>query len=173
MEERKRKLLKRLEEYFVKEESVEEVSLFTKEELNTPMDMLRALTTEYGSYLIDVLAEFSFLPLEGKQEIWFFNSGITRMTNVPKKKVHELGSAISRLNFYLPYGSFALSPDGKMLIYKSVTALKADEDDDKLFEDIRLSADLALFFPEGQTGLLIDVAEGDLSLGDYIRTLPE
>ncbi|MCR5747861.1 MAG: hypothetical protein K6G03_09140 [Lachnospiraceae bacterium] len=173
MEEKKRKFLTQLEKFFKDDEDVEEVSLFTKEELGTPMDVLRALLTGYGPGMIDVLAEFSFLPIEGADEVWYFNTVITIMTNVPKDGASALAGAISRLNFYLPYGGFCLSPDGTMLTYKSVTALRTDHPEKKLYEDIELSADTALLVPENYTYLLIKVAEGSMLLSEFIDTLPE
>ena len=57
MSDRKKQLLERLETFFVNDEEVEEASIFTAEELGTPMDMLRVLVTGYGPGLMDVLAE--------------------------------------------------------------------------------------------------------------------
>ncbi len=173
MENRKQKLLKRLEEFFKNDESAEEVSLFTAKELGTPMDVLRVLVTEYGPSLTDVLAEYSFLPLGGPEEVWYFSSVLTIKTDVPKDGASPLSGAISRLNFYLPYGGFCLSSDGSMLIYKSMTALRTDHDDDKLYEDIELSADTALLIPENYIDLLIRVADGRLLLNDFIESLPK
>ena len=54
MEDRKLELLKKLEKSFADDPDIEEVSVFTKEELNAPMDVLRMLVTDYGPGLIDV-----------------------------------------------------------------------------------------------------------------------
>ncbi len=48
MDEKKRELLTQLEKFFKEDEDVEEASLFTKEELGTPMDIVRVLVTGYG-----------------------------------------------------------------------------------------------------------------------------
>ena len=95
------------------------------------------------------------------------------MTDIPKDGVLPLSGAIARLNFYLPYGSFCISGDGTMLIYKSVTALRTDHDDGKLYEDIELAADTALLVAEDQTLLLMQVAYGELLLNDYLESLPK
>ena len=172
MADRKQVLLKRLEDFFKKDEELEEVSLFTAGELGTPMDVLRVLVTNYGPGLIDVLAEYSFLPLEGPDEVWYFSSVITIKTGIPKDGVSPLAGAIARLNFYLPYGGFCLSADGDMLIYKSMTALRTDHDDDKLYEDMELSADTALLIPESYTDLRLRISDGRLLINDFISTLP-
>ena len=138
MDERKQKLLKQLEAYFQNNEDTEDVSLFTKEELGTSMDVLRALITGYGAYLTDVLAEFSFLPLQNT-EILYFNTVLTIRVDVPGEGQAALSGAVSTLNFYLPYGSFAISRDGSILIYKSSTAFPSDWDDKKLYELIETS----------------------------------
>ena len=78
MDDRKRKLLKELENFFREDEDIDEASLFTAEELEAPMDMLRVLVTGYGPGLIDILAEYSFIPLPSESdEIWYFSSVFT------------------------------------------------------------------------------------------------
>ena len=81
MSDRKKQLLNRLENFFKNDEDVEEASIFTAEELGTPMDMLRVLVAGYGPELIEVLAEYSFIPFEGADEVWYFSSIITIMTD--------------------------------------------------------------------------------------------
>ena len=137
------------------------------------MDVLRVLVTEYGSDLTDILVEYSFIPFEGPDEVWYFSSVLTIETAVPAEGVPALSQAIARLNFVLPYGSFALSVDGKMLVYKSITALRSDCDDETLYKDIELSADTALLVPEQYTGLLLKVADGSLLISDFLDMLPQ
>ena len=173
MADRKQKLLKRLEDFFKNDEDIEEASIFTAKELGTPMDMLRVLVTGYGPGLMDVLAEFSFLPLEGPDEVWYFTSIITIKDDIPEDGVSPLAGAISRLNFYLPYGEFCINAKGDLLIFKSMTVLRADHDDDKLYEDIELAADRALLSAEGYTDLLIRVSDGRMLLNDFIDALPQ
>ncbi len=172
MDERKQKLLKQLEAYFQNNEDTEDVSLFTKEELGTSMDVLRALITDYGTDLTDVLAEFSFLPLQNT-EVLYFNTVLTIRVDVPNEGVTALSGAVSKLNFYLPYGSFAISRDGSILIYKSCTAFPSDWDDKELYELIETSADTALSVAESYIGLLSDVADGKMSLSEFLDTLPQ
>ena len=174
MEERKRNLLKRLESFFKEDEDIEEASLFSAEELEIPVDMLRVLVTGYGPQLIDILAEYSFLPLPGEaDEVWYFSSVLTIETDIPREKAAALSNAIARLNFFMPYGGFCLSPEGDMLTYKSVTALRSDEQDDTLYKDIELSADTALLVPENYTDSLLRILDGRLSLSEFIEMLPE
>lgn len=171
MDERKLELLRRLEAYFNEDEDIEEASIFTKEELDTPMDVLRALITDYGSNLTDVLVENSFLPLE-ETEVLYFNTVITVKIDVPAEGVPSLANAIAKLNFFLPYGAFSINGDGSMLVYRSTTAIMSKEDDDKLYEQMELSADTAILVAEGYAGQLSDVADGALLLSDFLATLP-
>ena len=174
MNKRKRELLTELEKFFKEDEDIEEVSLFTAEELETPMDVLRVLVTGYGAELNDILAEYSFIPMPGEaDEIWYFSCVLTIGTELPKEGMTPLANAIARLNFYLPYGCFCLSNDGGMLIYKSVTALRSDEKDETLYKDIELSADTALLVPESFIDLLMRVADGRMGLNEFIAALPE
>ena len=173
MEDRKTKLLKQLEEFFKEDEDAAEVSFFTKEELNSPMDVLRVLITDYGPGLMSVLAEFFFIPFGGLEEVWYFSSVITILTDIPKDGVSALSGAISRLNFYLPYGSFCINSPGNVLVYKSVATLRTDRDDTQLREDMELSADTALLVPESYTELLAKTTDGRMLLSDFIATLPQ
>ncbi|MBQ9437005.1 MAG: hypothetical protein IJU50_01610 [Lachnospiraceae bacterium] len=172
MEERKRKLLKRLEKELAKDEEFEETSLFTAEELNAPMDVLRALVTEYGMGLMDVLAECSFLPIKEAEEVWYFSVVLTLSMNVPASGMTPLAKAISRLNFYLPCGAFCLSKDGKMLIYKLVLPCRTDAEEDTLFNQMKLGLETALLVPESYTDLLMRVLDGRLALADFMEALP-
>ncbi len=172
MNDRKKALIERLEAFFQNDEAVEEASIFTGEELGTPMDVLRVLVLDYGAGLLDILGEYSFLPLEGPEEILYFSSVLTLLTNIPEAAVPALSGAISKLNFYLPYGSFCLSKDGSMLIFKAVSVLRSDHDDEKLYDDIELAADTALFIPESYLYQLQQVADGTLLLNDFISMLP-
>ena len=172
MSDRKKALLERLEAFFGNDEAVEEATIFTGEELGTPMDVLRVLVPDYGAGLLEILGEFSFLPLEGPEEVLYFSSLLTLMINIPEAAVPALSAAISKLNFYLPYGNFCLSKDGTILVYKTVSVLRADHDDEILYEDMELAADTALLIPEKHLYLLQQVAEGTLLLNDFLEMLP-
>ncbi len=172
MDERKLELLKRLEAYFNEDEDIEEVSIFTKEELNAPMDVLRVFLTDYGPGLMEVLVENSFLPLQ-ETEVLYFNTVITIKLDIPEEAVSALSCAIAKLNFFLPYGAFSINGDGSMLVYKSTTAVLSKDDDDALYEQIQLSADTAILAAEGYTEQLSQVADGSLLLSDFLETLPE
>ena len=173
MDERQRELLKRLETFFSEDEDIEEASLFTKEELNAPVDVLRVLALDYGPRLMDLLAEFSFLPLGEEQEIFYFSSVLTISMNVPKEGIPALAGAISRLNFYLPFGAFCLSQDGSMLIFKTAVPMAAGQSDDAIYQAMEIAADASILIPESYTDLLLRIAEGNLLLDDFIATLPE
>ncbi len=173
MNERKKAWLERLEAFFQNDESVEEATIFTGEELGTPMDVLRLLVPDYGAGMLDILAEYSFLPVGEPEEIMYFSSVLTLLIEIPAGAVPALSIAISKLNFYLPYGSFCLSKDGTMLIFKNVSLLRSDHDDEKIYESIELAADNALFIPEKYLYLLQQVVEGTLLLNDFLDMLPE
>ena len=98
---------------------------------------------------------------------------LTIETDIPREGAAILANAIARINFFLPYGGFCLSPDGSMLTYKSVTALRADENDETLYKDIELSADTALLVPENFTDSLLRIIDGRLPLSEFMAMLPE
>ena len=172
MEERKKNLLKLLEEFFQGDEDAEEVSLFEASELGAPMDVLRVLITQYGAGLRTVLAEFSFLPLEGGDDIWVMTAVITLKTDISSAGAAVLSSVMSRLNFYLPYGGFALSSNGRMLVFKSTTALRSDWEDERIYQQMEISADMALTAAEPHVESLISVASGDMTVEQFMSMLP-
>ena len=172
MADRKKVLLERLAKYYQEDEDIAEASVFTGKELGVPTDVLRLLVRSYGAGLMDILAEYSFLPVEG-DEVWFFASILTIMIDVPKEAVPSLAMAVSKLNFYLPYGSFSLSGDGKLLSYKAVTTLRSARDDDMLYEDMELAADTALLVPENYVFALEQIADGDLLVNDFIKMIAQ
>ena len=173
MNDRKKALMERLEAFFQNDEDVEEATIFTGEELGTPMDVLRVLVPDYGAGMLDILAEYTFLPVEEPEEVMYFSSVLTLLIDIPGEAVPALSIAISKLNFYLPYGSFCLNKDGTMLIFKNVSLLRSDHDDEKIYESIELAADNALFIPEKHLYSLQQVAEGTLLLNDFLEMLPE
>ena len=170
MAERKRVLLERLEKYYKEDEDVTQASVFTGKELGVPMDVLRVLVGSYGAGLMDILGEFSFLPVEG-DEVWFFTSVLTIMLDVPKESVPSLAIAIAKLNFYLPYGAFCLSGDGKMLTYKAATTIRSDRDDDKIYEDMELAAETSLLVPENYVFALEQIADGKLLMNYFVKMI--
>ncbi len=173
MNEKKSKLLKKLEAYFQSDENIEEASLFTGEELGMPTDMLRIIVCDYGPALMDVLGEFYFLPLKEDDEVWYFTSVITIKSDLPPEGTPALAGAISKLNFYLPYGAFCMSADGSLLAYKSVVPVKAADTEKQLYSQIELNADTSLLIPESYTDLLARVADGRLLLKDFLSMLPQ
>ncbi len=173
MNEKKQKLLKKLEAYFKADESIEEASFFSGEELGMPMDMVRAIICDYGPGLMDILAEFYFLPLKEDDEIWYFTSVLTIKMQLPAEGIPSLTGAISRLNFYLPIGSFCISNDGSLLVYKSVVPVIASDTEKHQYTQIEQNADTAIMVPESYTDLLVRVSDGRLLLKDFLKMLPD
>ena len=60
-----------------------------------------------------------------------------------------------------------------MLVYKSVAILRSDHEDEKLYEEIELSADTALFAAEKYVYLLEQIASGELTMKDFVDMLPQ
>ncbi len=172
MNEKKKKLLSGLETFFKNDDTIDEVSLFTSEELGASVDVLRCLVTGYGPGLHPVMIEYFFLPVSGK-DILYFSSVLTIRQNLPKVGLTALSGAISRLNFYLPCGAFSFSSNGDNLIYKNVIPLPSKMTEKQLGQLIELAADTALFIPESYVEPVLKVAYGDLTLDEFIESLPK
>ncbi len=146
-DERKQKLLEALEAEFKKDEGIGEMSLFTKKELNAPMDILRAEIADFGSDLVSVLGEFFFLPFEA-DEVLFFSSMITLSSTVPMEAVPDVAAAVARLNYYIPNGCYALGNEDRNLVFRDTLTLKGDADIKDQGTAIMISADNAIMTAE-------------------------
>ena len=94
MNEKKRKMLNVLIEELDESEDFEEISLFTAEELGAPADIARALISDVGSELIDVLGEFLFMPYED-EEMLYFTSVITLTDEIMADEQVDIALAIA------------------------------------------------------------------------------
>ena len=114
MSDKRNELLKIINEQLQDAEDFEEVSLFTKDELDAPVDIVRGMLTEVGTELVSVLAEFFFLPYED-EEMLYFTSAITVTDEILKDELVDISMAVARINFDLPCGGFSIGPDGESL----------------------------------------------------------
>ena len=173
MGERELELLKGLMGHLEGNEEVDQVSLFTAEELNAPMPVVRAFLPGFGASGLEVLAEFFFLPgAEGDPTLRF--SSVLTITNIlPQDRLPEVDTAVARLNCYLPVGAYCVNRGGSHLLYKLVIPMGREWTKASQERMVCLAAEEALLTPRGTAGLLVSVALGELSLGDFLESLPE
>ncbi|MCR5487293.1 MAG: YbjN domain-containing protein [Lachnospiraceae bacterium] len=163
MDERKKSLLKALEEDWKDAEGVGRISLFTREELGAPMDILRAEIMDYGAEVRPVLGEFFFLPLP-ETEVLYFVTVITLSDSLPEDRVYDAGLATARLNYYLPFGCFALGDHDKNLVFRHSIPVMGNQEEKDQFLAISNAANTAVIISEQYEGYLRLALNGDITV---------
>ncbi|MBQ7724471.1 MAG: hypothetical protein IJT63_02570 [Lachnospiraceae bacterium] len=166
IESKKKKLLEALETTLKGEEGIGELSIFTAEELGSPVDILRVEVAGFGVDLVSVLAEFMFMPFE-EEDILFFTSVITITGSLEKDALPDIAELISKMNYFLPFGCFALGDDDKTLIYKYTVPVMAKKDDEKKALMAR-AADGAIGIAETFEGYIKLVIKNEMSVNDVL-----
>ena len=170
MKDRKNELLKELEAGLKEDSGIGEISMFTAEELETPMDILRSEITGFGPGLISVLGEFFFLPIEDDDH-FFFSTVITLSGTVPPEAAPDVASAVARLNYYVPVGCYALGDDDKNLIFRLTALINISDDIKKQSGEIRKAVNIALGAGEKYFGYLLMVINNEISVDDMMKML--
>ena len=169
MDERKQELLQALEEELKNNDMIGEMSLFSAEELNSPSDMIRAEVASFGTTGQSVLGEFLFLPMED-EELYYFTTVINLTFTLDKSAVEEVARAVSRLNYYLPVGVFALGgEEDSNLVFKYAVPVLADADIELQKKTIFAAADRALLYGERFEAYLALIIEDGVSLEDLFE----
>ncbi|MCR5594679.1 MAG: hypothetical protein K6G12_02420 [Lachnospiraceae bacterium] len=162
MSDKKMNLLEALAKELNEAEDIEQASVFTKEELNAPADVVRCQLNEMGADMLYLLGEFYFLPFE-EEEVYYFSTAITVYDELPEEAAILMGVAASKLDYLLPCGAFTLSGDGSTLVYRYTAQLMADESEDKLIQKMLTAVDAAILTVDKFEGFLMLVAEGELT----------
>ena len=160
MSNEKRELLSRFAEEINNSDDIDNASVFTSEELDTPMDVVRCRIIEAGADLIDMLGECFFLPLE-EDEVSIFTILVTVIDEM-KEETRFLSDAAARLNFFIPVGSFGIDDNENGLVYKyAVPIINKLSDEDKM--TVMLTAfNQAAGVVDKYEGYLMLVATGEM-----------
>ena len=171
METSRKELLTALEKGLKKEEGIGESTLFTAEELGAPADILRVEIAGFGVDLVSVLGEFFFMPFDDTDVI-FFTSVITITGTLEKDAVPDIAELISRMNFLLPFGCYALGDEDKTLVYKYTVPVMAESDDEKM-KVIARAADSAIGIAEKFEGYIKLVLKNQMRYEDVLNMFKE
>ena len=167
MDMKRRELLETLKTRLETDDGIGEISLFTAQELNSPVDILRAELTEFGPDLVSRLGEFFFLPSED-EGLMYFTTVVTLSGSVPREAVPDVAAAVARLNYYIPCGCYALGDDDKNLIYR-YTALLTDAKEKQMPGEMVVSAALtALSTAEKYLSFLLLVLNNEISVEEMV-----
>lgn len=134
-----------------------------------PVDILTTLHTEFGQDSDEAMGEFYFAPnANGESQVQYFTSVITLSEEVNKEHLPELYEAISKLNFYLPVGSFAIDEEDSSLAYKHVVPIRVDCSQEELLQQVDILIAHALSISEEYIAILLHVSEGKATVQDII-----
>lgn len=167
MSDIRNRLLTMLNEELQEAEDFEEVSLFTKDELEAPVDVVRGMIVDIGTELIPALTEFFFLPYED-EDMLYFSTLITITDEIQKDELADLSMAVARLNFDIPCGAFSISPDGESLVYKYTVPFPGDLDEEGQKTMMLTAVDAAINIVDAYEGYLALVLEGNLTADKMI-----
>ncbi len=167
MADMKRELLDKLVEELKESEDIGEVSLFTAEELDSPVDVVRALLIDMGSELLNMLGEYFFLPYE-EEEVLYFTSVITITDEIEPDEIVTVSEAIARINYVLPCGCFALGDEGRNLVYRYTAPILADLDADKQMAMMLTAVDAGMMTVDKYEGYLMLAVDGAMTPSEMI-----
>ncbi len=133
------------------------------------LDILMAEWTRFGEHLDTVMAEFVFREVPGEpEEGKLFNVVLTLREDVPAEYAPELAFASAITNFYLEKGCFALNKATDMLVYKTVRSFAPDTPEENVLRECILEMEQAWEIAARYCGILLAVAEGSLSIDDFM-----
>jgi hypothetical protein len=170
MEMKHSELLDTLKTRLETDNGIGEISLFTAEELNSPMDILRAELTEFGPDMVNRLGEFFFMPFKD-DDLLYFTTVVTLSGSVPKEAVPDVAAAVARLNYYIPCGCYALGDNDRNLVYRYTALLSDREEKEMLGEKVISAALSALSTAEKYMGFLLLVLNNDISVEEMVGTI--
>lgn len=151
------------------EEKIAAVLRKKEDETDLPMDILTVDLEDFSETGSNWMGEFSFLPLpNGAEGVCYVSSAITMADDIEDEASIRLMWLITRLNFYLPYGLFALSEDGKRLAYKLCSPVIDNDNEDELYEALSLIVSHSLDFMDDFGDMIVDVLEGSKDPDDVL-----
>ena len=151
-----------------------QAAFFPLEETGGVTDILRVAVENFGRNGDAILGEFFFLPLEnGASDVLYFASVLSLDEVLEPVHLPQLYNAISRLNYYLPAGCFAVNASGTMLVFKVMAQLPGELSEEAMLRQMNIAAVHALQVAEPYTALLIGIAHGDNDLSELAALLPD
>lgn len=134
----------------------------------SPVDVLISTNEHLGFYDSTAMGEYFFLDYERAAEnTEYFVCMMTLDDNLQTDNAVNVIDGITRLNYFIPYGHFTISPDGEIILKMSMplTTLMSDE---AALEETNTVAAHALDLFHRYIGLIIDLAKGKVTPSDVV-----
>lgn len=139
-------------------------ALFNLADEDFPYDVLNLIVYDLGEKQSQCRGEFCFININEEEEIQTFTSIITMNDELDISNFGELCEAVNALNFYIPYGSFAISRADKNLIYKLSCPLPVDLSEELLHQQVELFISNAYLMVDKYIDLIESIATGENTL---------
>ena len=150
-----------------------ETRLMTREETGMDAEVLRTIWPDFGVDLQQLFVECMFIGLpRGAEDTLYYSVVLNLSAEFDKESMPDLFEAMSKLNFYMTGGSFAIDPDESILVFKQMLQLPAEYDFEVLHEMINVAAAHTVQLCEPYAPLICGVAEGRIPLSDVLAVLP-
>lgn len=172
MKELQHKLLVALKQDF--EEVEVPVTLRNAEGENLPMDILTTIHLDYGQGRHEVMGEYYFFPMPQEDvSAHYFSTMLNLENEIRQDCLPQLREAVSALNFYLQCGSFVVNPSGTLLGFRFITPIPFNFSFEQALQLMNLNVGHSLELAEHHVDDLIRVAQGKLSLQDFMFQMPD
>ncbi|MBE5913403.1 MAG: hypothetical protein E7274_05035 [Pseudobutyrivibrio ruminis] len=131
-------------------------------------DMIRTFHPYYGEVEEGIIGEYYFMPSGASKDMYYFTAVMTLANDIDPKYIPVVTEAISKLNFYMPVGSFVLNKTGDILAFKVSEILSNDIDIESSVKLMNLASSHAIQLPERYVQVLLQLADGSLSLEQFL-----
>lgn len=172
MEEKKEMLLKKFQKML---DDLKFGTVYRDRKKETiPTDILTMIIPECGNDLVDIMAEFFFLPkMEGQEEeAFYFNSVMTLTENLTPEMLPALYEAIALANYYAGTGAFAVNKEGTTLVYRNSIAFFPDTEEEESMKQMETMTSYSLNAIERFLDILFKVCDGRMSMEEFRELLP-
>ncbi len=138
-----------------------------KEESGIEDGELAILFDELGSNNDEAFGEFFFNPIMSDEDaVQYYTCLIILTEEVDKDKLPLLYEALTFINYYLPFGCFAIDGDNESIVYKYVQALPINMKDDALYEQIQIAMGNAITIADSNINLVLSIEDGTMDMDD-------
>lgn len=138
-----------------------------KEESGIEDGILAILFDELGSNSDEAFGEFFFSPvITDEDEVQYFNCVIVLTQDIDKDKLPLLYEAFAYINFYIPYGAFAIDADHESIVYRYTQALPIRMKDEDLYAQIQIAMGNAISMADSNINLVLSLEDGTMDLED-------
>jgi len=161
------RLLKHLNEVFSENGFASEMD---KAQLGTTaFDLCRVFYVEEDDAENDECAEFFFLntPLSSDDALYFIGL-VTLFREIDEKRIPDLISFVTRLNPKMPFGSFVVDQNARMLMLRMDALYAVSEDENSIYHHMDLMAAHLLELTDKFSDAPVKLCTGEFSLQEAL-----